>query len=168
MKVKTIIALLGIVLALTGCTKANISGADDRNNDKETEMSEISGEIGVDGIRKNLNMPIPADLSDFLYFESITEGKGSILLVMFENGNDKVSIGNFAMYSTLEYDNLKKEGMQIEDELFRDYNEGYVLAYSGVNRDIFDPDKDPENYAYLKEYESMLYEILGRVKLEDI
>ena len=43
-----------------------------------------------------------------------------------------------------------------------------MLAYSGVNKDIFDPDKDAENYAYLKEYESLLYEMLGNVELEQI
>ena len=57
--------------------------------------------------------------------------------------------------------------MQLEDELFRDYDEGYVLAYSGAGRDIFDPEKDAENCGYLKEYESRLYEMLGNVRLED-
>ena len=42
-----------------------------------------------------------------------------------------------------------------------------MLAYSGAGRDIFDPEKDAENYGCLKEYESRLYEMLGNVRLED-
>ena len=169
MKLKAVMALLGLVLILTGCTRVNANIIEDTKQDEEeTKMTEISGEIGVDDIQKTIKMPIPEDLSEFLYFESLPAGKGSILLVMFENGDEAVSIGNFAMYTTLEYDSLKKEGVQLEDELFRDYNEGYVLAYSGVNKDIFDPDKDAENYAYLKEYESLLYEMLGNVELAQI
>ena len=175
MKKKLIMALLGLVLILTGCTRLNASvmennkntQSDDEIEDDGPDMIELEGEIGVENVKKELYMPIPEDLSRFIYFEDLPEGKGSILLVMFENGDEEVSIGNFAMYSTLEYDSLKKQGVQLEDELFRDYDEGYVLAYSGAGRDIFDPEKDAENYGYLKEYESRLYEMLGNVRLED-
>ena len=103
MKLKAVMALLGLVLILTGCTRVNANIIEDTKQDEEeTKMTEISGEIGVDGIQKTIKMPIPEDLSEFLYFESLPAGKGSILLVMFENGDEAVSIGNFAMYTTLE------------------------------------------------------------------
>lgn len=166
MKVKAILTFFSLALILGGCT--GIKGNKTETGTEETapQMVELSGEIGVDGVEKTLRMPLPAKLEDYIYLEELPEGKGSILLVMYESGGEPVCIGNFAMYSTLEYDSLKKEGLQLEDELFRNYDEGYVLAYSGVNRDIFDPEEEAEDNARLKEYESQLYEMLGGVVLE--
>ncbi len=72
MKLKAVMALLGLVLILTGCTRVNANIIEDTKQDEEeTKMTEISGEIGVDGIQKTIKMPIPEDLSEFLYFESL-------------------------------------------------------------------------------------------------
>lgn len=167
MKVKAILAFCSLMFILGGCTGVRGNKTESPPEETGPQMTEINGEIGVDGVEKTLKMPIPAELEDYMYLESLPEGRGSILLVMYENGEgEPVCVGNFAIYSTLEYDSLKKEGLQLEDELFRNYDEGFVLAYSGVDRDIFDPESQAQDYERLKYYESQLYEMLGSVELD--
>lgn len=62
----------------------------------------------------------------------------SAATVTFVSGENSGNIGHIVLYTTEEYDELKKEEVPLEEELLRDTENGVVLAYGGMQDSVFE------------------------------
>ena len=113
--------------------------------------------------RYAISFSVPDDLVEYLSFEPYSEYDNTAT-IQFKKGDKVGNIGSIVLYTTSEYDDLKTQEVPLETEVLRDEENGYVLAYGGMQDSVFEP--GTEEADLVLQYHNAVADVLKTIKVE--
>lgn len=113
--------------------------------------------------RYAISFSVPDDLVEYLSFEPYSEYDNTAT-IQFKKGDKVGNIGSIVLYTTSEYDDLKTQEVPLETEVLRDEENGYVLAYGGMQDSVFEPGTEEANLVL--QYHNAVADVLKTIKVE--
>lgn len=113
--------------------------------------------------RYAISFSVPDDLVEYLSFEPYSEYDNTAT-IQFKKGDKVGNIGSIVLYTTSEYDDLKTQKVPLETEVLRDEENGYVLAYGGMQDSVFEP--GTEEADLVLQYHNAVADVLKTIKVE--
>lgn len=113
--------------------------------------------------RYAISFSVPDDLVEYLSFEPYSEYDNTAT-IQFKKGDKVGNIGSIVLYTTSEYDDLKTQKVPLETEVLRDEENGYVLAYGGMQDSVFEPGTEEANLVL--QYHNAVADVLKTIKVE--
>lgn len=113
--------------------------------------------------RYAISLSVPEDLVEYLRFQADPE-RDNIALIQFKKGDKSANIGNIVLYPIAEYDEWKAQALPLETEVLRDTENGFVLAYGGMQDAVFEP--GTEEADLVLQYHRAVADVLETIKVE--
>lgn len=113
--------------------------------------------------RYAISFSVPDNLVEYLSFEPYSEYDNTAT-IQFKKGDKVGNIGSIVLYTTSEYDDLKTQKVPLETEVLRDEENGYVLAYGGMQDSVFEPGTEEANLVL--QYHNAVADVLKTIKVE--
>ncbi|WP_394266282.1 hypothetical protein [Anaerotignum sp.] len=136
------------------------------------KMEKISGlpvEPNMDTVlqlgeqRYAISFSVPDNLVEYLSFEAYSEYDNAAI-IQFKKGDRVGNIGSIVLYTISEYDDLKTQEVPLETEVLRDEENGFVLAYAGMQDSVFEP--GTEEADLVLQYHNAVGDVLETIKVE--
>lgn len=136
------------------------------------KMEKISGlpvEPNMDTVlqlgeqRYAISFSVPDNLVEYLSFEAYSEYDNAAI-IQFKKGDKVGNIGSIVLYTISEYDDLKTQEVPLETEVLRDEENGFVLAYAGMQDSVFEP--GTEEADLVLQYHNAVGDVLKTIKVE--
>lgn len=136
------------------------------------KMEKISGlpvESNMDTVlqlgeqRYAISFSVPDNLVEYLSFEAYSEYDNAAI-IQFKKGDKVGNIGSIVLYIISEYDDLKTQEVPLETEVLRDEENGFVLAYAGMQDSVFEP--GTEEADLVLQYHNAVGDVLKTIKVE--
>ena len=113
--------------------------------------------------RYAISFSVPDNLVEYLSLEPYSEYDNAAT-IQFKKGDKVGNIGSIVLYTTSEYDDLKTQEVPLETEVLRDEENGYVLAYGGMQDSVFEP--GTEEADLVLQYHNAVADVLKTIKVE--
>lgn len=113
--------------------------------------------------RYAISFSVPDNLVEYLSFEPYSEYDNTAT-IQFKKGDKVGNIGSIVLYTTSEYDDLKTQKVPLETEVLRDEENGFVLAYGGMQDSVFEP--GTEEADLVLQYHNAVADVLKTIKVE--
>lgn len=113
--------------------------------------------------RYAISFSVPDNLVEYLSFEPYSEYDNAAI-IQFKKGDKVGNIGSIVLYTTSEYDDLKTQEVPLETEVLRDEENGFVLAYGGMQDSVFEP--GTEEADLVLQYHNAVADVLKTIKVE--
>lgn len=113
--------------------------------------------------RYAISFSVPDNLVEYLSFEPYSEYDNTAT-IQFKKGDKVGNISSIVLYTTSEYDDLKTQKVPLETEVLRDEENGYVLAYGGMQDSVFEPGTEEANLVL--QYHNAVADVLKTIKVE--
>lgn len=113
--------------------------------------------------RYAISFSVPDNLVEYLSFEPYSEYDNAAT-IQFKKGDKVGNIGSIVLYTTSEYDDLKTQEVPLETEVLRDEENGFVLAYGGMQDSVFEP--GTEEADLVLQYHNAVADVLKTIKVE--
>lgn len=136
------------------------------------KMEKISGlpaEPNMDTVlqlgeqRYAISFSVPDNLAEYLSFGAYSEYDNAAT-IQFKKGDKVGNIGSIVLYTISEYDDLKTQEVPLETEVLRDEENGFVLAYAGMQDSVFEP--GTEEADLVLQYHNAVGDVLETIKVE--
>lgn len=113
--------------------------------------------------RYAISFCVPDNLVEYLSFEPYSEDD-NVAAIQFKKDDKVGNIGSIVLYTTDEYDDLKKQNLPLETEVLRDEKNDFVLAYGGMQDSVFE--SGTEEADLVLQYHNAVADILKTIKVE--
>lgn len=113
--------------------------------------------------RYAISFSVPDNLVEYLSLEPYSEYDNAAT-IQFKKDDKVGNIGSIVLYTTSEYDDLKTQEVPLETEVLRDEENGYVLAYGGMQDSVFEP--GTEEADLVLQYHNAVADVLKTIKVE--
>lgn len=113
--------------------------------------------------RYAISFSVPDNLVEYLSLEPYSEYDNAAI-IQFKKGDKVGNIGSIVLYTISEYDDLKTQEVPLETEVLRDEENGFVLAYGGMQDSVFEP--GTEEADLVLQYHNAVADVLKTIKVE--